>query len=124
MVPSDFVLLEALPLTPNGKVDRNALPTPDRTRPELEERFVAPHTARETVIAAIFGDVLGLDRVGRHDDFFEIGGHSLLATQVVSRLREAFEVEVPLRGLFECPTVALLAEQVETTVSGSRRGGR
>jgi acyl carrier protein len=113
MLPSDLVVAEALPLTPNGKVDRNALPAPDRTRPEVDERFVAPRTAAEEAIAGILGDVLGVDQVGIHDNFFAMGGHSLLATRVVSRIRDAFQVETPLRRLFEFPTAALLAEQVE-----------
>jgi amino acid adenylation domain-containing protein len=116
MVPSAFLILPALPLTPNGKVDRRALPAPDGTRPELEGRFVAPRGGAEEVIAGIFRDVLRLDQVGVHDSFFEMGGHSLLATQVVSRLRESFAVETPLRRLFEFPTVAELAEHVETAI--------
>jgi 2-polyprenyl-3-methyl-5-hydroxy-6-metoxy-1,4-benzoquinol methylase/acyl carrier protein len=109
MVPSAFVILEALPLTPNGKVDRQALPIPDAVRPKLEEAFVAPRTSVEEVLAAIWAQVLGLDRVGIHDNFLELGGHSLLATQVISRVRAAFEIDLPLRSLFESPTVAGLA---------------
>ena len=114
MVPSAFMFLDALPLTPNGKVDRQALPAPDRVRPELESTFVAPRTPVEEVLAGIWAKVLGLEQVGIHDNFFELGGHSLLATQVISRLRDAFQVELPLRSLFEVPTVADLAERVET----------
>jgi len=109
MVPSAFVLLKALPLTPNGKVDRQALPAPDHARPELEKTFVAPRTPTEEVLAGIWAEVLGLERIGIHDNFFELGGHSLLATQVTSRLRTAFQVEIPLRQLFESPTVADLS---------------
>jgi hypothetical protein len=105
MVPSAFVFLDALPLTPNGKVDRRALPAPAVTRPDLEEAFVAPRTPLEKVVAGIWTEVLGLDRVGVHDDFFELGGHSLLATRVVSHLRDALQVELPLRSLFEAPTI-------------------
>ena len=114
MVPSAFVLLEALPLTPNGKVDRRALPTPSQNRPEFDEPFVAPCTPVEEELTQIWSKVLSVERVGIHDNFFELGGHSLLVTQVVSRIRDAFEVELPLRDLFEKPTVAGLAEHLET----------
>jgi amino acid adenylation domain-containing protein len=110
MVPSAFVLLEALPRTPHGKLDRRALPAPDQIRPELETTFVAPQTPVEKVLGGIFADVLGIERVGIHDDFFELGGHSLLATLVVSRIRAAFKVDLPLRRFFDAPTVAGLAE--------------
>jgi surfactin family lipopeptide synthetase A len=113
MVPSNFVFLEALPLTSNGKVDRRALPAPDRARRELTVTFVAPRTQTEEVLARIWAEVLKLERVGIHDNFFDLGGHSLLAAQVVSRLREAFHEEIPLRSLFEVPTVAGLAERIE-----------
>jgi len=114
MVPSAFVMLSELPLTPNGKVDRVVLPAPDDSRPEVEASFVAPGTVVEETLAHIWSDVLGLERVGINDDFFELGGHSLLATQVVSRVREAFGIDLPLRRLFESPTIAALAEIVES----------
>jgi amino acid adenylation domain-containing protein len=113
MVPAVFVLLEALPLMPNGKVDRRALPSPDRSRPELAKAYVAPRTPTEELLAEIWAQLLDLERVGIHDNFFDLGGHSLLATQVVSRIRETFQVEIPLRRLFEVPTVAGLAESIE-----------
>jgi len=113
MIPSAFVVLESLPLTPSGKVDRRALPAPDGARPELEAVYVAPRTPMEELLANIWAQVLGIGRVGVHDNFFELGGHSLLATQLISRLHEAFQVELPLRDLFESPTVAALAECVE-----------
>jgi acyl carrier protein len=117
MVPSAFVTLEALPLTPNGKVDRRALPAPEGDRPELEEAYAAPGTPTEEMLAGIWAQVLRLDRVGVHDNFFELGGHSLLATQVVSRLRKSFQRELPIRWLFEAPTVAEFAARVETAES-------
>ena len=111
MVPSVFVFLNALPLTPNGKVNRSALPVPEYTRAH-EDTFVAPQTPTEERIAAIWAEVLRVPRVGVHDDFFALGGHSLLATQIISRIRQAFEIELPLRALFETPTVAGLATRI------------
>ncbi|MEH2195511.1 MAG: non-ribosomal peptide synthase/polyketide synthase, partial [Nostoc sp.] len=110
IVPNAFVILEALPLTPNGKVDRRALPAPD-LHSELD-KFVAPRHPTEETLAIIWAQVLKLDKVGIHDDFFELGGHSLLATQVISRLQSAFGISLPLRYLFESPTVAELSEAI------------
>ncbi|MEG5160083.1 amino acid adenylation domain-containing protein [Microcoleus sp. AT3-A2] len=106
MVPWAFVMLKSLPLTPNGKIDRRSLPEPDEMRPELTANFVAPRTNIEEVLAAIWAEVLKLEKVGIYDNFFELGGHSLLATQVISRVRQAFQVELPLHRLFESATVA------------------
>ncbi|MGH7833991.1 MAG: non-ribosomal peptide synthetase, partial [Candidatus Binatia bacterium] len=114
MIPSVFVPLDSLPLTPSGKMDRKALPAPDSSRPELDNRFVAPRTPGERSLAKIWAEVLKLEKVGIHDNFFDLGGHSLLATQVISRLRDAFRIDLPLRSLFESPTVAGLAECIET----------
>ncbi len=119
MVPSAFVSLEKLPLTPNGKVDRQALPDPGQARLDDSTLFVPPRGPFEEEVASSWGALFGLKRVGAHDNFFQLGGHSLLATQAISRLRDAFGVEIPLRALFESPTVAALAQQIELI----RRGG-
>jgi amino acid adenylation domain-containing protein len=111
MVPAAFVGLEALPLTPNGKVDRKALPAPGWGG--REEGYEAPRTPTEELLAGIWAEVLRQERVGRQDNFFALRGHSLLATHVVSRLRSLFEVELPMRSVFESPTVAELAQAVE-----------
>jgi amino acid adenylation domain-containing protein len=114
MMPSVFVLLDAMPLTPSGKIDRRSLPAPDHTKREVEETFVAPRTSAEETLAGIWSEVLGLEKVGVHDNFFELGGHSLLATQLTARASKAFQVKLPLRNVFEAPTVAALVERVET----------
>jgi amino acid adenylation domain-containing protein len=111
MVPAVLVSLDVLPRTPNGKVDRNALPAPDAGR-RVKAAYVGPRTPVEEKLVAIWVEVLRREPIGVHDDFFELGGHSLLATQVVSRVCSALQVQVPLRTLFESPTVACLAEVV------------
>ncbi|MCG8351746.1 MAG: amino acid adenylation domain-containing protein [Chloroflexales bacterium] len=113
MIPAAFVTLEQLPLTPNGKVDRQNLPAPDWTQRELENAFVAPRTPVEELLAGIYTQVLGIETVGVYDNFFALGGHSLLATQLVSRVRDSCQIELPLRVAFEAPNVAELAERVE-----------
>jgi amino acid adenylation domain-containing protein len=113
MLPSVFVLLDSLPLTPNGKVDRRALPAPEQTRPELEQTFVAPRNPTEEMLVGIWVKILGIEQVGIHDNFFELGGHSLLATQVISQVRKAFGLEIPLRNLFASPTIAELAKHID-----------
>jgi acyl carrier protein len=113
MVPAVFVHLESMPLTASGKIDRKALPAPD-WKPQAAH--VAPRTPVEEKLAAIWAEVLEIDRVSVHDNFFEIGGHSLLVTQVVSRLRGGLGVEIPLRTVFEVPTVAGLAERIEAVL--------
>ncbi|HZE69985.1 MAG TPA: amino acid adenylation domain-containing protein [Pyrinomonadaceae bacterium] len=123
MIPSALVVMEALPLTINGKIDRGALPAPDHLRPEVENAFTTPRTQAEQVVANILSEVLGLDRTGIHDNFFELGGHSLLATQVVSRLRKAFDMEFPLRWIFESPIVGELAARIEKATVDSNRPG-
>ncbi|WP_086688519.1 non-ribosomal peptide synthetase [Nostoc sp. T09] len=114
MVPDRFLLLDALPITPNGKVDRKALPAPDATRPELAENFVPPCTPLETELAEIWAEVLGIEQVGIQDNFLELGGQSLLAIQVVSRIRDKYQVDLPMRSLFDSPTIAQLAQQIES----------
>jgi amino acid adenylation domain-containing protein/non-ribosomal peptide synthase protein (TIGR01720 family) len=112
MVPSAIVILEYLPLTPNGKVDRRALPAPELSS-ELLEKYVAPRTPIEEILALIWQQVLKVELVGRHDNFFELGGHSLLATQLISRVRSSLKVELPLRSLFAAPTIAQLSPNIQ-----------
>jgi acyl carrier protein len=114
MVPPFFVFLDELPMTATGKVDRLALPAPKPGDLELNRVYVAPRTPSEETIAAIWAAVLGLQQVGFEENFFELGGHSLLTTQVISRIRQALAVEIPVRILFERPTISALAETVET----------
>jgi amino acid adenylation domain-containing protein len=113
MIPTAFVTLDALPLTSNGKIDRKALPAPEQSRPELAKAFVAARNPLEEMLVGIWMEVLNLEQVGIYDNFFELGGHSLLATALVSRIRGAFQVELPLATLFESPTIAALAERIE-----------
>lgn len=110
MVPSAFMVLESWPLTPSRKIDRRALPPPDQARPELEKAYVAPRNSIEEVLTALWANVLGLDRVGIHDNFFDLGGHSLLATQLISRARNIFQVELPLRWVFDASTAAAFSQ--------------
>ncbi len=112
MMPSAFVELDALPLTANGKIDLRALPTPSFAADRAEH--VAPRTPLEELLAGIWARVLKLDRVGVHDNFFDLGGHSLSATQVVAELREHLPMELPLRAFFEAPTIEAFAQVVET----------
>ncbi|MEG4228485.1 amino acid adenylation domain-containing protein [Microcoleus sp. N9_B2] len=114
MIPSAFVVLESLPVTANGKVDRLALPAPEPIKLEWAGSYVAPQTSVEEVLVKIWAEVLGIKRVGIRDNFFELGGHSLLATQLVSRVRDAFAVELPLRRVFEAPTIGELSKIVES----------
>jgi amino acid adenylation domain-containing protein len=111
MVPATFLFLHSLPLTPNGKIDRKALPAPDADR--LADDFEPPATPTQDLVAGIWGEILGLERIGRRDQFFELGGHSLLATQVMSRVRAAFRIELPLRTLFDHPTVEAFASAID-----------
>ncbi len=129
MLPTIYVNLESLPLTPNGKVDRKALPPPTQTRPDLKAPYVAPRTSLELELSEICAQVLGLESpngkpiVGVNDNFFDLGGHSLLGTRLVFLLREKYGLEaadLPLRALFEQPTVANLASIIESVQRGER----
>jgi amino acid adenylation domain-containing protein len=123
MIPSAFVVLDEMPLTANGKIDRRALPAPgDAAREDASPDSAAPRTPTEEVLAGIFAEVLGVSKVGAAANFFELGGHSLLATKVVSRVRKTFGVEIPLRAIFESPTVAALASAVERAAAGGTEG--
>jgi acyl carrier protein len=118
MVPSTFVTIDDLPLTPNGKVDLAALPGPDISKREMARHSVEAPGGIEEILASIWADVLGTERVGLFDGFFDLGGHSLLATQVVSRIREVFGIELTLSALFKNPTVAGLAKEIAMTLRG------
>ena len=114
MVPSAFIYLEKMPLSASGKVDRKTLQVMGAgDRQEPETAYIEPGTPTEELVAAIWADVLNVEGVGVHDNFFDLGGHSLLATRIISRLRHSFQIELPLRALFECPTVAALAKRIE-----------
>jgi acyl carrier protein len=118
MMPSIFVPLDAMPLTPNGKVDRQHLPVPPTARAALEDTYTPPRTPIEERLAHIWAEVLGLDRVGIDDNFFAIGGHSLLATRAMSRINTSLQIDLPLRRLFELPTIAALAEAIDAANAG------
>ena len=112
MVPAAYVKIKAWPLTSNGKLDRKGLPAPEAGA-YTHRGYEAPRGETETLLAGLWGEVLKLERVGRHDNFFELGGHSLLATQLISRIRGVLGVDVPLHNLFETPTVAGFAEYIQ-----------
>ncbi|NES70643.1 MAG: AMP-binding protein, partial [Okeania sp. SIO2D1] len=115
MIPSGFVVLSELPLTPSGKVDRKALPVPDNVS-SVSTEYVAPETETQKVLAEIWAQVLGIEKVGIHDNFFDLGGHSLLATQVVSRIRQAFDIEFPLKKIFESSTVESISKYIDACI--------
>jgi acyl carrier protein len=112
MIPSVFVFLDAFPRTPTGKVDHRAFPAPGGSRPDLDTAFVAARSPVEDVLAGIWGEVLGLDRVGIHDRFLDLGGHSLQAMRILTRAITTFRVDLPLRELLEAPTVAAMAARL------------
>lgn len=118
MVPSAFVFLDRLPLTPNGKVDQAALPSPARLQWEPQEDFLAPRNGVEEVIAGVWADVLKTERISASDNFFNLGGHSLLATQVIFKLRNLFQVDLPVHEIFETPTVEGLAKRIQSAAQG------
>jgi amino acid adenylation domain-containing protein len=113
MVPSVFVFMDDLPLTPNGKVDREALPAPDRSRPELDDSFAAPTNPLEEDLARMWKELLGVERIGINDNFLELGGHSLMVMQIVSRVRADYGLEIPLPEIFRTPTIKRLAVMIE-----------
>jgi amino acid adenylation domain-containing protein len=117
MIPSAFVILESLPLTPNGKIDHRALPAPEF---QSQAQYIAPRNPIEEILSSIWAKVLKVAQVGIHDNFFELGGHSLLATQLISRIREAFQVEIPLRELFVAPTIAELSQEIKRLSEGEQ----
>jgi amino acid adenylation domain-containing protein len=119
MVPAAFVLLEALPLTPSGKLDRRALPAPDASRPEIDADYAAPRNPIQEVLADLWSELLGVERVGIDDDFFQLGGHSLLVAKLAARMRQVFQVELSLIEVFKKPTIAELAEAIERADKGS-----
>src|SRR5215813_959396 len=123
MVPSAVVLLDRLPLTHHGKVDRNALPPPDSDAVRTSEQSAGalPQTPHEEIVAGVWAEVIGIAVVRREDNFFDLGGHSLLATRVMARIRDLFRIEIPLRTLFEQPTVATFAAGVQQALEQQSR---
>ncbi|MCT7951957.1 amino acid adenylation domain-containing protein [Ancylothrix sp. C2] len=113
MIPSSYAILESLPLTPSGKINRQLLPKIDAEPEDFPEDYVAPRTSVEEKLVKIWANILGKKQVSVYDNFFELGGHSLLATQLISRIRNSFEIELPLSHVFEAPTVASLAKYIE-----------
>jgi hypothetical protein len=118
MVPSVFLVLPRLPLTANGKIDRRALPAPDNSPGSQAHSFVPPRNATETTLVTIWSQLLGRSSISINENFFHLGGHSLLATQVVSRIGSSLNIELPVRAIFEAPTVAQLAEAVDRVQPG------
>ena len=116
MIPSNFVVLEAVPLTANGKIDRAALPMPNASNMLQDEILVSASTPLEEWLAKLVATVLGLEQVGIDQNFFLLGGHSLLATQIIMQVSEAFGVDLPLRTLFDAPTVRQLSKEIEQQV--------
>ena len=122
MVPATFVRLEKLPLTPNGKVDRMSLPAPDESNTWREDLYTAPRTEMEKTVAGMLERLLNLEHVDVEENFFSLGGHSLLGAQLIARLRDTFGIEMPLRLIFEAPTVADLATEIEALLVAKLKG--
>ena len=112
MIPARFVLVDSLPLTASGKIDRKALPAPDGDARETGSKYTAPRNSTEEMLCGIFAEILGMDLVGIHDDFFYLGGHSLLSMQLLSSIRKVSQVDIPLRVLFQYPTPKGLATAI------------
>ena len=117
MIPSTFVHLEKLPTLPNSKIDRKALPAPDSARRDRASTYVAPRNQTEERLAAFWSEILGVERIGVNDNFFDLGGHSLLATQALSRIRETFQTDLSLRSFFAAPTIAALSVSIAETLA-------
>jgi acyl carrier protein len=124
MLPSAFVTIKELPLTPNGKIDRRALPSAEQFGVESDMDFIAPRTPMEEKVAEIWMEILEVTQIGVESNFFDLGGHSLLATRVMSQIRERCGVELPLRALFEAPTVASLAARLDAAQPDETELGR
>jgi aryl carrier-like protein len=118
MQPAVFVMLDKMPLTVNGKIDRRALPAPGSTRPEMDQAYEQPRSPAEEQLAQIWSEVLRLERLGVHDNFFDLGGNSLLGTKMTARIRDRFHVELTLRNLFESPTIAQLCALIDVRRAG------
>jgi acyl carrier protein len=120
MIPAVFVMLAEMPLTPNGKVDRRALPLPEGVRPELEKEYVAPRNETEEALAVIWGQILGVEKIGVNDNYFDLGGDSLMAMQLISRMSEVFQVKLQVNQFFEAPSVQEMAQiiRLNETVPG------
>jgi acyl carrier protein len=113
MLPASFIFTEKMPLTPNGKIDRKALPEPDTSRPTLTKDYVTPETEVEQLLVTIWQEVLGLDKVGRHDNFFDLGGDSISVMKVMMEVSQVLRIESPPKMLFEMPTLADFAGHIE-----------
>ncbi len=120
MVPAIFEPIEALPLTPSGKIDRRALPEPRQIQSQLNEAFVAPRTPIEELLAAAWREVLNIEQVSVHENFFDLGGHSLLAARMVSKVRNDLDVQFTMVDVFRAPTIAGLADLIYPRVAGNQ----